>query len=104
MTTLDAQQRCDASGGVGTLEDRLLDVRVRAKTGTLEEISALSGWVWLQWEERWGAFSILSRGMSKSQAVAIEDRIVRIVSNRTTVPVAAPGGFPGEPAGSMLPV
>jgi D-alanyl-D-alanine carboxypeptidase/D-alanyl-D-alanine-endopeptidase (penicillin-binding protein 4) len=71
-----------AAGGQGTLEDRLLDVRVRAKTGTLIEISALSGWIWLEREGRWGEFSILSRGMSKSQAVAIEDRIVRIVANR----------------------
>ena len=69
-------------GDQGTLEDRLLDVRIRAKTGTLIGISALSGWVWLEREDRWGEFSILSRGMSKSQAVAIENRIVRIVANR----------------------
>jgi D-alanyl-D-alanine carboxypeptidase/D-alanyl-D-alanine-endopeptidase (penicillin-binding protein 4) len=93
-----------ADGGEGTLEDRLLDVRIRAKTGTLIGISALSGWVWLEREGRWGEFSILSRGMSKSQAVAIEDRIVRIVSNRAHLPVAAPDGFPPGSAGSMLPV
>jgi serine-type D-Ala-D-Ala carboxypeptidase/endopeptidase (penicillin-binding protein 4) len=75
-----------ADGGEGTLEDRLLDVRIRAKTGTLIGISALSGWVWLERESRWGQFSILSRGMSKSRAVAIEDRIVRIVSNRASAP------------------
>jgi len=69
-------------GGVGTLEDRLHDVVVRAKTGTLEGISALSGWVRLQHDHRWGEFSILSSGMSKTAAVRIEDRIVRILSAR----------------------
>jgi serine-type D-Ala-D-Ala carboxypeptidase/endopeptidase (penicillin-binding protein 4) len=70
------------TGGQGTLEGRLKDVRVRAKTGTLEEVSALSGWVWLEQTETWGQFSILSQGMSKPQASAIEDRIVRIVAHR----------------------
>jgi D-alanyl-D-alanine carboxypeptidase len=69
-------------GGQGTLKGRLRDVRVRAKTGTLEEVSALSGWVWLEQTETWGAFSILSQGMSKSEASAIEDRVVRIVAHR----------------------
>jgi D-alanyl-D-alanine carboxypeptidase len=62
----------------------LVGVKVRAKTGTLIDISALSGWVWLEQEGTWGAFSIMSRGMSKSEAVAIEDRIVRIVANRAS--------------------
>jgi serine-type D-Ala-D-Ala carboxypeptidase/endopeptidase (penicillin-binding protein 4) len=70
------------SGGQGTLKGRLRDVRVRAKTGTLEEVSALSGWVWLEREGTWCQFSVLSQGMSKSEASAIEDRIVRIVANR----------------------
>ena len=70
------------SGGQGTLKGRLRDVKVRAKTGTLEEVSALSGWVWLEREGTWGQFSVLSQGMSKSEASAIEDRIVRIVANR----------------------
>ena len=70
------------SGGQGTLKGRLKDVKVRAKTGTLEEVSALSGWVWLEREGTWGQFSVLSQGMSKSEASAIEDRIVRIVANR----------------------
>lgn len=71
-------------GGQGTLKGRLKDVRVRAKTGTLEAVSALSGWVWLEKAGSWGQFSILSRGMSKSEAAAIEDRIVRIVAHRAT--------------------
>jgi D-alanyl-D-alanine carboxypeptidase/D-alanyl-D-alanine-endopeptidase (penicillin-binding protein 4) len=70
------------TGGQGTLEGRLGDVRVRAKTGTLDGVSALSGWVWLDRADAWGQFSILSQGMSKSEASAIEDRIVRIVANR----------------------
>ena len=73
------------TGGQGTLEDRLVGVKVRAKTGTLIDISALSGWVWMTKESGWGEFSIMSRGMSKDDAVAIEDRIVRILANRASV-------------------
>lgn len=91
---------CLPTGGVGTLEDRLLDVKVRAKTGTLTEISTLSGWVWLEREGGWGEFSIMSRGLSKAAAVAMEDRIVRIVANRASLPTA----FPSQREGSMLPV
>lgn len=65
------------TGDQGTLEDRLNGVQVRAKTGTLTDISALSGWVWLEEEETWAEFSILSSGMSKTTAAAIEDSIVR---------------------------
>jgi D-alanyl-D-alanine carboxypeptidase/D-alanyl-D-alanine-endopeptidase (penicillin-binding protein 4) len=75
-------RRTMPKGGQGTLEGRLRDVRVRAKTGTLDGVSALSGWVWLERADTWGQFSILSQGMSKSEASAIEDRIVRIVANR----------------------
>jgi serine-type D-Ala-D-Ala carboxypeptidase/endopeptidase (penicillin-binding protein 4) len=73
------------TGGQGTLRGRLLGMKVRAKTGTLIDISALSGWVWMAQESAWGEFSIMSRGMSKSEAVAIEDRIVRILANRAFV-------------------
>jgi D-alanyl-D-alanine carboxypeptidase/D-alanyl-D-alanine-endopeptidase (penicillin-binding protein 4) len=66
--------------GMGTLEDRLKSVRVRAKTGTLSGISALAGWVWLRRRSSWAEFAILSRGMPKSTAVSIEDRIVRLVT------------------------
>jgi D-alanyl-D-alanine carboxypeptidase/D-alanyl-D-alanine-endopeptidase (penicillin-binding protein 4) len=68
------------AGGEGTLEERLETVTVRAKTGTLVEVSALSGWVWLEREDAWAAFSILSSGMSTSQAKSIENRIVRVVA------------------------
>lgn len=78
------------TGDEGTLEDRLVGVKVRAKTGTLIEVSALSGWVWLAKEGAWGEFSIMSRGMSKSQAVAIEDRIVRILASRAARGAAQP--------------
>jgi D-alanyl-D-alanine carboxypeptidase len=67
-------------GGQGTLRDRLHDVRVRAKTGTLERVSALSGWVWLEKRDAWGEFSILSRGLDKAAAVRIEDAIVHTVA------------------------
>ncbi|MEW6059066.1 MAG: D-alanyl-D-alanine carboxypeptidase [Actinomycetota bacterium] len=68
------------TGGQGTLEDRLQGLRVRAKTGSLTDISALSGWVWLERERTWAEFSILSSGMSKWTASAIEDRIVGILA------------------------
>ena len=66
--------------GEGTLKGRLKDVRVRAKTGTLNDVSALSGWVWLRRSQTWGEFSILSRGLSRAGAVRLEDRIVEILS------------------------
>lgn len=66
--------------GQGTLENRLKGVEVRAKTGTLESVSALSGWVRLRRTGSWAEFSILSSGMPKSKAAAIEDRIVRILA------------------------
>ena len=69
-----------AAGGEGTLEDRLKKVTVRAKTGTLIEVSALSGWVWLRRESAWAAFAILSSGMGTTTAKQIENRIVRAVA------------------------
>ena len=66
-----------AGAGEGTLEERLGGVRVRAKTGTLDYISALSGWVWLRQTKSWAEFSIMSSGMLKSTAAPIEDAIVR---------------------------
>jgi serine-type D-Ala-D-Ala carboxypeptidase/endopeptidase (penicillin-binding protein 4) len=65
--------------GQGTLIHRLHGLRVRAKTGTLTSISALSGWVWLDHEDAWAEFSILSKGMSKTAAVRMEDAIVKAV-------------------------
>jgi D-alanyl-D-alanine carboxypeptidase/D-alanyl-D-alanine-endopeptidase (penicillin-binding protein 4) len=69
-----------AEAGRGTLDDRLNGVRVRAKTGTLQNVSALSGYVWLRRRDTWGEFSILSSGMAKSTAARIEDRVVRILT------------------------
>jgi D-alanyl-D-alanine carboxypeptidase/D-alanyl-D-alanine-endopeptidase (penicillin-binding protein 4) len=69
-----------AAGGEGTLEDRLKNVTVRAKTGTLIEVSALSGWVWLRRESAWARFSILSSGMNTTTAKQIENKIVRAVA------------------------
>jgi D-alanyl-D-alanine carboxypeptidase len=67
------------AGGEGTLGSRLEEVPVHAKTGTLSEISALSGYVWLERSDTWAEFSILSRGLSKDRAVAVENAVVRIL-------------------------
>jgi D-alanyl-D-alanine carboxypeptidase/D-alanyl-D-alanine-endopeptidase (penicillin-binding protein 4) len=76
----DELRRALPRGGQGTLAHRLRTVDVRAKTGTLDRISALSGWVKLERTGTWAEFSILSRGMSKDASVRIEDRIVRAVA------------------------
>ena len=78
----DSLRKSLPTGGQGTLNDRLRSVPLRAKTGTLDNVSALSGWVWSKRRSRWLAFSILSRGMAKSTAVDLEDRIVRIINER----------------------
>jgi D-alanyl-D-alanine carboxypeptidase/D-alanyl-D-alanine-endopeptidase (penicillin-binding protein 4) len=69
------------SGGEGTLGARLAGVPVHAKTGTLfvTPVSALSGYVRTS-EGRLVAFSVLSRGLSKSAAVEIEDAVVRTIA------------------------
>jgi D-alanyl-D-alanine carboxypeptidase/D-alanyl-D-alanine-endopeptidase (penicillin-binding protein 4) len=69
-------------GGWGTLQGRLGGVTVRAKTGTLIGVSALSGYVWLERRATWAEFSILTAGSSKSTAVRIEDAVVRLLSER----------------------
>ena len=69
-----------AAAGEGTLEDRLNGVRLRAKTGTLTDISSLSGYVWLRRTDTWAEFSILSSGLSKAFASAVEDDILRILT------------------------
>jgi D-alanyl-D-alanine carboxypeptidase len=68
--------------GQGTLEGRLRGLHVRAKTGTLDRVSALSGWVWLRRSRTWAEFAIMSRGIPKHRAVDVEDRIVKILSLR----------------------
>lgn len=68
------------AGGEGTLEGRLETVTLRAKTGTLIDVSALSGWIWLEREDAWAVFSVLSSGMDEDRAKTIENRIVRVVS------------------------
>jgi D-alanyl-D-alanine carboxypeptidase/D-alanyl-D-alanine-endopeptidase (penicillin-binding protein 4) len=74
--------------GQGTLTSRLAGVPVRAKTGTLTERSALSGWVYLQDTATWAEFSIISKGLPVSRAKGLEDRIVRILWRDARVPAA----------------
>lgn len=66
--------------GQGTLAGRLGGLRVRAKTGTLDNVSALSGWVWVTSEQRWAEFSILSSGYTPTLK-HVEDTIVRLIAN-----------------------
>lgn len=68
------------AGGEGTLKNRLNDVAVRAKTGTVSSVSTLAGWVWSPRRDAWVEFAILSQGLSKSAAVLLEDQIVRILA------------------------
>jgi D-alanyl-D-alanine carboxypeptidase len=68
--------------GRGTLKDRLRGVQARAKTGTLENISTLSGWVWLRRVDAWASFSIMSSRLSKTRATEIENQIVRLLHDR----------------------
>lgn len=77
-------RRALPAGGQGTLRHRLPKVELRAKTGTLTGVSALSGWVYAEGLGSWVEFSILSAGMSKSTAASIEDRIVRIVHSEAS--------------------
>jgi D-alanyl-D-alanine carboxypeptidase/D-alanyl-D-alanine-endopeptidase (penicillin-binding protein 4) len=74
--------------GQGTLEGRLFHVRVRAKTGTLSEISALSGWVWNRAVADWIEFSIVSFGLDKSTAIDLEDAIAAIAMRDAAPPAA----------------
>jgi D-alanyl-D-alanine carboxypeptidase len=70
-----------APPGDGTLEGRLIGIPVRAKTGTLFEtpVSSLSGYVTDATGAR-VAFSVISRGLDKGTAIAIEDAIVRALA------------------------
>jgi serine-type D-Ala-D-Ala carboxypeptidase/endopeptidase (penicillin-binding protein 4) len=74
------------AAGQGTLEGRFAGVRIRAKTGTLRHVSALSGWLWLETSHEWAEFSILSHAMSKGESVNLENLIVRIVSANAEAP------------------
>jgi len=69
------------TGGQGTLVNRLHGIDVRGKTGTLDGVSALSGWIKTS-RNAWTEFSILSQGLSKATASRIEDKIVRILDRR----------------------
>jgi serine-type D-Ala-D-Ala carboxypeptidase/endopeptidase (penicillin-binding protein 4) len=69
-------------GGRGTLEDRLRGVKLHAKTGTLVEVSALSGYLWLERRGTWASFSMISRGLPKYKAVTLEDRTVKLLARR----------------------
>ena len=75
-------------GGQGTLKDRLAHVRVRAKTGTLDNVSALTGWVWSDAAGTWIEFSLLTSGMDEYKAKTIEDRVVHLLANRAQRPHA----------------
>ncbi len=74
--------------GTGTLghPTRLGGLTLRAKTGTLENASALSGWVRSEIDGRWLEFSILSNAFDDQTAKGIEDEIVRLIAAEATDP------------------
>lgn len=73
-------------GGQGTLKGRLKDVRVRAKTGTLDNVSALTGWVWSDAAGAWIEFSLLTSGMNEWKAKTVEDQVVHVLAARAKDP------------------
>ena len=70
----------------GTLEHRLRGVRLHAKTGTLTDASALTGWVWAERADRWVEFSIMSSNYDDTAAKGVEDSIVRLVARYASKP------------------
>jgi D-alanyl-D-alanine carboxypeptidase len=74
------------TGGQGTLEDRLSGLRLHVKTGTLDNASALSGWVYAASAGTWVEFSIVSNGFDEYAAKKIENEIVRIVAAAASDP------------------
>jgi len=70
------------AAGQGTLRHRLRGIRIRAKTGTLDHVSALSGWVWNGPTQGWITFSMLTSGMEEYAAKGLEDRVVQVLANR----------------------
>ena len=70
-----------ASGGTGTLRRRYraLGPRIRAKTGTIRGVTALSGYVTSALGERY-VFVILANGRSVKNARGLQNRIVGILS------------------------
>jgi D-alanyl-D-alanine carboxypeptidase len=78
-----------AEGGQGTLKDRFANIQVRAKTGTLDDASALSGWVYAESAGTWVEFSIVSSGFDEDAAKKIENQIVRIIAADATDPQPA---------------
>jgi D-alanyl-D-alanine carboxypeptidase len=74
------------AAGDGTLRHRLRGVRLRAKTGTLDHVSALSGWVWNDATDGWIEFSLLTSGMQEYPAKDLEDRIVQVLANGAKPP------------------
>jgi len=67
-------------GGQGTLKGRLPHIRIRAKTGTLDNVSALSGWVWSDAAGAWIEFSLLTSGMNEWAAKDLEDKVVAVLA------------------------
>jgi serine-type D-Ala-D-Ala carboxypeptidase/endopeptidase (penicillin-binding protein 4) len=79
---LDALRTALPSAGEGTLRHRLRGIRIRAKTGTLDNVSALSGWVWNGPTHGWITFSMLTSGMEEYAAKDLEDRVVSVLAKR----------------------
>lgn len=79
---LDTLRAALPAAGEGTLRHRLGGFRIRAKTGTLDNVSALSGWVWNGPTDGWITFSMLTSGMDEYTAKDLEDRIAQVLAHR----------------------
>lgn len=82
--SVEFEHSLPVSGRSGTLRERDFDLpqgQVRAKTGTIDGVSSLSGYLVSRLGNKY-AFAIVSNsGRSKPQAVQLEDRFVRALYN-----------------------
>ena len=81
------------AGGAGTLHRRFLDTpaagKVRAKTGSLEGVAALSGWASTQ-DGGAMAFSLLANGLPTISAGSVlQDRVAAAVASYPQAPLPA---------------
>ena len=92
----DLDRALPVAGGVGTLHRRFVNTpaagRVRAKTGSLEGVVALSGWASTGGDggSQSNAFSLLANGLPTTSAgTALQDRVATAVASYPEAPSPA---------------